>query len=363
MDEVDAEGGCAGDAADFRRVYPTLKRDLAAVGYPTTYDHHTPRGVELDRMSIGDYIERNVPGGLASDFGQLLDLTYTTEFGVEISEQSALNLLYLLGYSGARRFRIIGASNEKFHVDGGNDQIVHRLAQRLPGQIETRSELVAIGRTDGGGYELTFDEDAGTRTVLAERVVLALPFTLLREVDYSRAGFNGVKRAAIEELGMGTNSKLNVQFSDRHWRSLGCDGSTVADTGYQSTWEVTRAQPGRAGILVDYTGGAIGRDFGQAGVRARTRRFIDQVDPVIGGLADRFNGRAVLNDWVSDPWTHGSYACYLVGQVTRFGGIEPKPSGNCHFAGEHTSYTFQGYLEGAVRSGERAAAEISAELR
>ncbi len=80
------------------------------------------------------------------------------------------------------------------------------------------------------------------------------------------------------------------------------------------------------------------------------------------GVPATYDGRAVLDYWTGRPFTRGSYAYYRVGQMTSFAGVEGKPSGNCHFAGEHTSYTYQGYMEGAVKSGERAAMEIVAGL-
>ena len=160
---------------------------------------------------------------------------------------------------------------------GGNDQIPARLADALQGQITTGSELVAIRRNSDGSYRLSFRSGSGTSTVTADRVVLALPFSILRDVDYAKAGFSQVKKTAIEELGMGTNSKLHVQFDRRHWNSLGSNGETYADTGYQNTWEVTRAQAGKAGILVDYTGGNIGASFG-SGTPDGTRRPVPQTD-------------------------------------------------------------------------------------
>ena len=119
----------------------------------------------------------------------------------------------------------------------------------------------------------------------APKVVLAIPFAVMREsVDYSGAGFDPVKTMAIEQQGMGTNSKLNVQFSTRGWLADDANGSTYADTGYQSTWEASRAQPGRAGILVDFTGGTIGRDFGGATADERARRFVGAArDPCCPG--------------------------------------------------------------------------------
>jgi monoamine oxidase len=344
---------------DFAAVYPTLKQQLVETGYPTLHNRHKPKGVELDHISIADWIGQNVPGGLQSDLGKLLGVAYNTEFGADISDQTSLNILYLLGYSGGGRLRLFGASNEKFSVRGGNDLVVQRLAAELEGQVRLGSELTEIKRQSDGGHRLAFEGDGGSQVVKAPRVVLALPFAVMREsVDYSDAGFDPVKRMAIEQQGMGTNTKLNVQFSDRPWRTQGANGSTFADTGYQSSWEASRAQTGRAGILVEFTGGTIGRDIGGASAGERAGQFLDNLEPVLPGVPAAFNGRAVLDYWTGRPFTRGSYAYYRVGQMTAFAGVEGKPSGNCHFAGEQTSYTYQGYMEGAVKSGERAAMEI-----
>ncbi len=116
--------------------------------------------------------------------------------------------------------------------------------------------------------------------------MLALPFSMLKSVDYSRANFGDLEDTAIQNLPMGTNSKLHVQFSKRHWNTLGNNGNTYADTGYQSTWEVTRAQPGTPGILVDYTGGTIGANFGSGTPDSRARQFLTQLEPVLPGISD-----------------------------------------------------------------------------
>jgi monoamine oxidase len=346
-------------AADFNGVYQKLHKDVSAASYPTTYQVSTPRGRELDAMTIVEWIEESVPGGLASRFGQLLDVAYNIEFGAECSDQSALNLLYLLGYIGQGKLRLFGPSNEKYHVRGGNDQIADALGEALPGQVTLRSELVAIRLNAAGTYSLTFHEDGATKTVTADRVVLALPFSILRRsVNWSRAGFGREKTLAIRELGMGTNSKLNVGFKTRHWRTLGCNGDTYADTGYQATWEVSRAQPGTAGILVDYTGGRIGDSFGSGTPSSRAQQFLAQLEPVLPGVTAHWDGRATVDYWAAYPWTRGSYSYYKPGQYTRFGGAEEEVSGACHFAGEHTTQDYQGYLQGAVFSGQRAAAEV-----
>jgi len=345
---------------DFNAVYQKLHKDVSAASYPTTYQISTPRGRELDAMTIVEWIEESVPGGLSSRFGQLLDVAYNIEFGAECSDQSALNLLYLLGYIGQGKLRLFGPSNEKYHVRGGNDHIATRLgAALLPGQITLGSELVAIRLTAAGTYALTFRQGSTTKSETADRVVLALPFSIMRRsVNWSKAGFGPEKARAIRELGMGTNSKLNVGFDRRHWRTLGCNGDTYADTGYQATWEVSRAQPGSAGILVDYTGGRIGDSFGSGTPSSRAERFLGQLEPVLPGVTARWDGRATVDYWPAYPWTRGSYSYYKPGQYTAFGGAEEEVSGACHFAGEHTTQDYQGYLQGAVFSGQRAAAEV-----
>ena len=79
----------------------------------------------------------------------------------------------------------------------------------------------------------------------------------------------------------------------------------------------------------------------------------------LDGLAAGFDGRAWTDRWVSDPWARGSYAAFLPGQYTRYYGYAGKPEGAIHFAGEHTATANQGYLEGAVESGERCADEVA----
>jgi monoamine oxidase len=348
---------------DLKQIWQQLHKDLSAASYPTLYNLSTQRGRELDAMSIADWIRAYVPGGLKSKLGQLLDVAYNIEYGAETSVQSSLNMIYLLGYAGPGQLRIFGKSDEKYHVRGGNDQITTRLANALQGQIHTGSELTAIRRNADGSYRLSFLSGLSTSTVTADRVVLALPFSLLRSVDYSKADFSQVKSTAIKELGMGTNSKLHLQFKDRYWNSLGNQGDTYADTGYQATWDVTRAQPGTAGILVDYTGGKIGASFGSGTPTERAGQFLKQLEPVLPGISSRWNGRATVDYWTGNPWTKGSYSYWKVGQYTKFAGAEREQQGACHFAGEHTSIDFQGYLNGAIESGERATAEILADLK
>ena len=154
-----------------------------------------------------------------------------------------------------------------------------------------------------------------------------------------------------------------MQFKSRFWRDQGCTGETYSDRGYQNTWEASRAQGGKSGLLVWYTGGTAGVAVGSGTPESQVATFLQQIEPVLPGATAQWNGKVTRDWWTGNPWTKGSYSYWKAGQYTKFSGAESEASGTCHFAGEHTSQDFQGYLQGGVETGERAAAEILADLK
>jgi monoamine oxidase len=352
--------------SDLTIVAERAAADAKAAKFPTTYSSSTARGRELSEMSIDDWINAQVPGGTSSKAGQLLATAYNIEYGAETSAQSALNLVYLFGYQKAQTISLFGPSDETFHVTGGNDLLVSKLAAQLSGQITTGTALKALARTSAGRWSVTVGPSSGSgssTTLTADRVILALPFSLLRAVDLTKAGFPDRKLAAIQQLKMGTNSKLHLQFTKRIWNQLGLNGEIFSDLGFQNTWEVTRGQSGTNGILVDFTGGTIGAGFGSGSASTLAKRFLTQVEPVLPGLTNVWNGKATVDYWTGYAWTKGSYSYYTPGQYTTITGVEKEVVNGCHFAGEHTSIDFQGYLNGAVETGQRAAQEVVTALK
>jgi monoamine oxidase len=366
--------------ADFNPVWNNVKQDVNAASYPTLYNLSTDAGKVLDHMSIYDWIESRVPGGHASPMGRLLDVAYNIEYGAVTTVQSSLNLLYLLGFSSIPgNFSVFGKSDERYHLVGGNERLPRAVASALPaGTIQLNTALTAIVRNADGTYTLTLTNTIGTFTTIADRVVLALPFSVLRTLltsgtAYRTAGFDTLKQTAIQQLGYGQNCKLQLQFKSRLWNQNGPwgigNGNSYSDTGYQNTWDVTRAQDGSTGILVDYTGGGVplasfGGDPSDPKVIARfAKTFLGQIEPLFPGLTAQWNGRATLDVPLTNPFLLGSYSYWKVGQYTQFSGYEkarqPDPvTGKCHFAGEHCSQDFQGYMEGGASEGSRAANEI-----
>jgi len=364
--------------ADFGWLYQNaIKPDLHAAGYPTTYNASKPGGRALDGMSIYDWIESRVPGGHDSPMGRLLDVAYNIEFGAETTDQSSLNLLYLLGYGSHSEFSAYGASDERYRIAAGIQALPEAMAQEISriSTIRTGWRLEFIGLRSDGSIELSFD--AGKQqTVIADYVVLALPFAAFGNFDYNGAGFDVLKRKAILELGRGHNGKMSLQFTRRFWNEPGpwgiSGGSSYADTGYQTTWEATRGQGGSPGILVDYTGGSVTDamslrhpygDYRDPRVLQDADRFLTRIEPVFPGLRSFWNGRCEAAMPHTNPYWNCSYSYWKVGQYQMIAGYESVRQGNILFAGEHTSLDFQGWMEGAAREGARAGTELARELR
>ncbi|WP_237389750.1 flavin monoamine oxidase family protein [Bacillus sp. USDA818B3_A] len=350
---------------DFKKIFPKLQTDLIKAGETTLYHCYTERGFELDHMSIVDYINEIVPGGMQSRFGKFLALAYTIENGADASKQSALNLLYLLGFAQREQFQIYGDSDECLHVRGGNDQIPVILAKNLNGQIRFNSRLKKIEHDGQNEIRLVFQNEEKEWDVFADKVILAIPISILRTIDYESASFRPLKKQAIKEMGMGVNTKLHVQFDGRVWNELGNNGETFADAGYQQTFESSRAQQGKSGILANFTGGEpAAKLFARTNdkIEERANKFLDKLNLVLPGIKRNWNGLATVDHWLSNQWAKGSYSYLKVGQHTKFGGVLGQREGNIFFAGEHTSIDYPGYLNGAVESGERAAQEIFEDL-
>ena len=169
--------------ADYAKIYPVVHQALRDAGYPTKYNAYTAAGRALDNMTVSDWIAANVPGGTGSKLGRLLLVAVVEEYGGDAGEQSALNLIYLLGFEKRGRLNLDG-SDEALHVEGGNDQMASLMAQALPsGSVQTGSALVALTRTASGAYQCTFESGSSTFEVMADRVCSAIPFTTLRRVD------------------------------------------------------------------------------------------------------------------------------------------------------------------------------------
>ena len=342
----------------FRPLAERIKVDFDKTGEIVDFENEGGAG-ELDRTSLADYFDRI---GAQDWLGELLNVAFVTEFGLECNEQSSLNLIFMISTDlTAGKMELFGDSDERYTMMGGNQRIVDELAERVRGQIRLEHRLVAL-TVRGSGYVLTFDRGGRTTEVTADFVILTLPFTMLRQVEL-KVELPDWKRKAIAELGYGMNGKLVLGMKSRIWRDHGYSGTIFSDEAFQNAWDNSRLQPVPGGGITCYSGGK-GTDALKAGSASdQARRMLAALDKPFPGLAAQFNGKAERFMWPTHPFTLGSYACYLPGQWTTIANAEGRPIGNLFFAGEHCSYAFQGYMNGGAETGKQAALGVETALR
>lgn len=335
----------------FLPIAPQMAADFDAVG---DISYLAPEAAgPFDRMSVAEYLDKRCGSGW---FRDMIEVAYVTEYGLEAGEQSALNLLFLIGLEPERRFEIFGDSDERYKIAGGNQRVVDSLALELREQIHNEHRLLAIA-SKGDGYTLTLQPGgaASSTEVEADVVVLTLPFTMLRDVQLDLP-LPEAKVRAIRELGYGTNAKLLVGTQKRIWREQGRNGECFSDEAFQLCWDNSRLQPGEAGGMTLYSGGKRGLDLGVGTPESHVERMMPGVNAVFPGVTGSLNGKASRFHWPTHEFTRASYSCYRPGQWGSICGAERESVGNLHFAGEHCSLDFQGFMEGGAETG-RAAAE------
>ncbi len=347
------EGAHRGEAEAveaFRPLAARIKTDFDKLGETVDFEHDGGAG-ELDRTSLADYFDRI---GASGWMRKLLDVAFLTEFGLECSEQSSLNMIYMISTDvSAGKLELLGASDERYKIRGGNQRVVDELAARLENQIQVGQKLIAITSRDRG-YTLTFEHDRRTTDVAADFVILTLPFTMLRDVDI-RVDLPAWKKKAIAELGYGMNAKLMLGTKNRLWREQGYSGNIFSDEAFQLAWDNSRLQGGDAGGLTCYTGGKASDELKNGTPSEQAVRMLAALEKPFNGITAQFNGNAERFHWPTQPFTRASYACYRPGQWTTICGAEIKPVGNLFFAGEHCSRDFQGFMNGGAETGKQAA--------
>ena len=356
---------------EFRAFMPAMQADLRTLGRPTA-DKFSEADRRLDLTTLSDYLASRGAGNLIR---QVIDVAYTIEYGLEISEQSCLNLLLFIHADRRSKFRPFGVfSDERFHVVEGNDAIAQGLSDGIAGQvpISLGHRLVRVRKLHTGRIQLAFD--VGSRTVEVEHdaVVLAMPFSVLRQVELDASlGLPDWKLAAINNFQYGTNSKMMIGFNGRPWLELhDSNGTSYSDlSNHQNTWETNAARStSGSAILTDYSGGLRGAGLRPTKVQREAEQFLVDLDKVYPGsfqyAARDMKGkvRVHLENWSLNPFALGAYTCNAPGYFTSIAGNEAKPVGNLFFAGEHTDsfYLAQGFMEGAANSGLQAATEVAA---
>jgi monoamine oxidase len=214
----------------------------------------------------------------------------------------------------------------------------------------------------GSNIAVSYESNGRTKETLATQVICAMPFSILRSVDGIDAlGLSPQKLNAIKTLGYGSNSKIMLEFSGKPWRqdharSKAYSGLVYGDFKSQSFWETTRGQRGSHGILTNYMGGNAGMAVSQETVQKVALPDLEILRP---GISKSFV-KAAAHNWNNVPLALGSYSCLLAGQYGQMNGApgEPELNGQLLFAGEHASYEFTSYMNGAFETGITAAKQV-----
>lgn len=342
----------------FRPLAQRIAIDAARLSSNITARRHSRSDAELDAISLSEYLQRIGATGWIRD---LIDVAYVTEYGLDTSELSCINLISLIDTNMEEGFQIFGDSDERYKIQGGNDRITDELARRIGAAVEFEHRMVSVRRR-GAGFRVTFTTPGKTTTADADWLVLTLPFTLLREVDMEDV-LPPAKLNQVRNLGYGTNAKLVLGVETRIWHEQGFSGECYSDEAFQTGWDSSRQQAGPAGAYTFFFGGKPGVEIGKGTADERAQMLTPVIDRVFPGLAANRTKSSLRIHWPSEPFALGSYSCFRPGQWTQFNGEIGRRIGNLLLAGEHCSAKFQGYMNGAAETGRHAAQVIISALR
>ncbi len=359
----------------FAPLAETLTRDIrkcfpdGEVQIPTYQQPYNAKW--LDDMSLAQYLDAQTH--VESWLIKLIKAAYVGEYGLDVDQQSALNLLLLIGIDAGDGFRMFGESDEAMRIRGGNSRLVEAVADAIQPAVPIhRGACLEHVSQKHGLIQLRFRMGQKMQSVEAERVVLALPFAVLRQVGgVFGLGLSSLKRKAIQQWGYGTNSKQMIGFRSRFWRNpkaVSPNSPTPANTGElftdlpsQCYWETSRLQPGNAGILTNFMGGQTGKDA----TRNQWHQSLNDLERLYPGASAQFDDNNAFFNWSQNPYAKGSYTCPKPGQYTTLMGVaqEPELGGRLFFAGEHCSVDWAGFMNGAAQSGNIVARQIGGHMK
>jgi monoamine oxidase len=303
----------------------------------------SPNADALDRRTLASWIE-------ALDVSALckagLHAQMTADNGMITEWQSYLGNLAMVKGGGLEKY---WTDSEVYRCKGGNQQLARRLASAIGNErVMTRTVVTRI-TADDRVARVTL---ANGRVLEADHVVLAVPPSV-----WHRIAFDPLLPTALTPQ-MGSNIKCLIAVKDRFWRHAGQSPDSLTDGPLQMTWHGTDGQGGGEAALVAFAGGP-GADETRAWSSAsRIDQHLATLQKIYPGIRGAFI-KARYMDWPGDAWTKASYSFPAPGQVTTQGPTLRQGLGRLHFAGEHASYGFVGYMEGALEAGASAARRIA----
>jgi len=328
--------------------------DAMARKIPLDAPWDAPNAAALDARTVASWIDSglNVPSATARE---MLHLTVSGLFASETSEVSLLNLLHHINSAGgfSNQTSIEGGVQQD-RITGGMQTMADRIVVRLGDAVRLGTPVREIRQTTGA-----VDVVADAVTVRARRVVVAIPPALAGHVRYTPT-LPPARAMLLQRLAAGWTYKFILVYDEPFWRSDGLSGESI---GMGSPIELSIDACGATtppGILNAFAAGPHAAALARLDPDARR-------EIVVAQMAARFGPRAaglrhyVETEFAGEEWTRGCYmAHYAPGVLTQFGYVIRDPVGRIHWAGTETSPVMNGFIDGAVRSGERVAEEVLA---
>jgi monoamine oxidase len=329
-----------------------LRFDRLAKRVPLEAPWAADRAERWDEETFATWVRRNTrTAGARFFWGVYAEAV----FAAELQDMSLLHAL-MYTHSGGGVDTLIGVRNaaQQDRLVGGSQLIAHLLAEPLGDDLHLRAPVRTITqRADGVKVE------ADGITVRARRAIVSIPPVLAGRIAYDPA-LPPQRDVLTQKMPAGSVIKVNVVYDEPFWRADGLSGQAGGDRAPIKFTFDNSPPSGTPGVLVCFLEGAHARRFGRIDADARRRA-------VLASLTGYFGKRAskpidfVERDWSAEEWTRGCYGAHLApGVWTQFGPALREPIGRIHWAGTETAAVWSGYMDGALSSGERAAAEALA---
>jgi len=330
--------------------------DSTSQTVPVAAPWAAPGAAALDAQSLAQWTAANTDN--SPRYLNLLNSATRAIFGADPAELSLLYTLFYTASSGdathpgtfERNFDTrMGAQQSRFV--GGSQEIALRVARKLGARVVLGSPVRRIAQS-GSGVTVTSDR----LVVKARRVIVAVPPTLARRIHYAPA-LPAQRVALTSKLPQGSLVKVTAVYERPFWRDAGLSGSALGDGLIAATFDDS-PPGGKPGVVFGFAGGGAARAYRRLSRSARRAKVLDELTTFFGAAA-RNPTLLFDTDWAADPWSRGCpVAVYRPGVMSAHGPALRAPVGRIHWAGTETSDYWNGYMDGAVRSGERAAAEV-----
>jgi monoamine oxidase len=271
-----------------------------------------------------------------------------------------LSLLFTLWYARAGKGinYLIGTEGgaQQDRLAGGAQQVSQRLAEALGHSLRLSSPVRRISQ-ENGGVEVAGDGFA----VRAKRTIVTVPPALAGRIEY-RPAMPASRDQLTQRAPMGSVIKVNAVYDEPFWRDDGLSGRAVGDLRPIKFTFDNSPRGGKPGVLIGFIEGRDARHYSAAGEEERRSAVLRCLEAYFGPRAAR-PARIVERDWSAEEYSRGCYgAVFPPGTIVSYGKALRQPVGRIHWAGSETATLFPGYMDGAVRSGERAAAEVASLL-